>query len=292
MAEGSITSDMAFQIVGIGASAGGLNSLQCFIAALPEEFGFAVVFMQHLSPKHKSLLPELLRSKRSDLRIEEITDGLEVLPGKIYLCPAGEEVRIRKDTFHLTPPSKDHVHYAIDEFFISLAEEAGERAIAVIFSGAGTDGARGIQAIRSAGGTVFVQDPATAEFTSMPLAAINTCQVDGVFKPDEIAREILGLQAPIEVTVSPDSEIAPEDFEAFFRLIYEKTGHRFNHYKKSVVGRRISRRMHLRGVSSTRDYIDMIAKNDHEAALLGADLMIGVTSFFRDRLAWKALKTG
>ena len=292
MAEDGNPRDMAFQIVGIGASAGGLNSLQCFIAALPEEFGFSVVFLQHLSPKHKSLLPELLLAKRADLRIEEITDGLEVLPGKIYLCPAGGEVRLRKGMFHLLPPSRDHIHYAIDEFFASLAEEAGGRAIAVIFSGAGTDGARGIQAVRTAGGMVFVQDPATAEFPSMPQAAINTLQVDGVFAPEEIAREILGLQAPIEAASKPDSEIMPADFEAFSRLIYDRTGHRFDHYKKSVVGRRISRRMYLRGFSSARDYMDMIAKDDHEASLLSADLMIGVTSFFRDRLAWKALRTG
>ena len=284
------SSGTSFPIVGIGASAGGLNSLRCFLATLPKDFGFAVVFLQHLSTKHKSLLPELLHNRRPDIEINEIKEGMEVLSGKIYLCPPGMEVRLQKETFHVTLPSADHFHLPIDEFFVSLAEEAGERVIGVIFSGAGTDGARGIHAIRTNGGTVFVQEPATAEFPGMPLAAISTGQADGILPPEEIAREIIKL--PGAAPPSPDTVITPEDFEAFFRLINAKTGYRFGHYKKSVVGRRIRRRMFLRGISSVRDYIKMVTDKDSEAASLASDLMIGVTSFFRDSLAWKALKIG
>jgi two-component system CheB/CheR fusion protein len=284
--------DAGFPIVGIGASAGGLNALHCFIGVLPKKFGFAVVFLQHLSPKHKSLLPELLHNRRPDIPIQEISDSVKILPGKIYLCPPGKEVSLQKGVFHVVPLSKDHLHLPIDEFFASLAEEAGERAIGVIFSGAGTDGARGVQAVRMAGGSVFVQDPATADFPAMPRAAVGTGQADGVFPPDDIAREILKLQGAGTAPPSPEIIISAGEFETFNRLIQEKAGQRFNHYKKGVVGRRIRRRMFLRGISSVRDYIQTLEEKEGEAAQLAADLMIGVTSFFRDKLAWKALKIG
>jgi two-component system CheB/CheR fusion protein len=209
-----------FPIVGIGASAGGLNSLQCFLAVLPKEFDFAIVFVQHLSTKHKSLLPGLLHSRRPDLQIEEISEGMEVLPGRIYLCAPGAEVRVEQGTFHVDPPPGGHVHLAIDEFFASLAEYAGERAIAVIFSGAGTDGARGVQAVRTAGGTVFVQEPATAEFPGMPTSAISTGRADGVLPPDDIAREILKLRGAGPAVA--DKEITPAQFDTFSRLSMKK----------------------------------------------------------------------
>ncbi|MGD0233055.1 MAG: PAS domain S-box protein [Syntrophorhabdales bacterium] len=278
--------DKAFPIVGIGASAGGLEALESFLTVLPKKFGVAIIFIQHLSPKHKNLLPELLRSRTTDLRIEEIDDEMEVLPGQLYLCPPAKEIRIQKGVFRIASHTHQHVHLPIDEFFVSLAEDVAERAIAVILSGAGTDGARGVQAVRSAGGTVFVQDPVTAEFPAMPLAAINTGQMDGVLPPQDIAREIVKFHSSDAVTVPP---VTPVQFEPFYRLIYEKTGYRFNHYKQGVVARRIKRRMSLEGVSSVKDYLNLVESKDSEAALLASDLMIGVTSFFRDRLAWKAL---
>jgi two-component system CheB/CheR fusion protein len=284
--------DRPFPIVVVGASAGGLSALERFLPALPRGFGFALVFMQHLSPTHKSLLPDLLRSRKADLEIEEVADGVEAMPGKLYLCPPAQEVRIEKGLFRLTSRRREHLHLPIDELLASLAEDAPERAIAVIFSGAGTDGARGVQAVRSAGGTVFVQDPASAEFPDMPLAAINTGQMDGVLPPEEIAREIVKFHAVGAAAASPESLIAPDQFKPFFRLIFEKTGYRFDRYKMTVVGRRIRRRMYLHGVSSIEEYLKMLAQREGEAGLLASDLMIGVTSFFRDRLAWKALHLG
>jgi two-component system CheB/CheR fusion protein len=290
MTDKQIDQGKTFPIVAIGASAGGLNSIQCFLNALPKDFGFAIVFLQHLSHKHGNLLPGLLRSGRPSLDIGEISDGMEALPGKLYLCPPGVELRIEKGILHTAPFSGERVHLPIDEFFTSLAEDAGERAIAVIFSGAGTDGARGIHEIKNAGGTVFVQDPATAEFPGMSLSAIDTGKADGVLQPEEIASEILKLHGAI--SVSTEGVITWENFETFYRLIFEKTGYRFNYYKQNVINRRIRRRMYLRGVLSVKDYIKMVAENDAEAGALAADFMIGVTSFFRDRLAWKALNLG
>ena len=189
------TSPGSCLIVGIGASAGGLDAFKQFLAELPKDFSFAIVFIQHLLAKQKSLLPSLLRSKRPNTEINEISDGMEILPGKIYLSPPGKEIRIQKGSFHATDRRKAHLCLPVDDFFESLAEEAGDKAIAVILSGAGTDGSLGIQSVRMMGGSVFVQDPQTAEFGGMPLAAINTRQVDGVFAPADIAREILKMQA-------------------------------------------------------------------------------------------------
>ncbi len=283
--------DSPFPIVGIGASAGGLHSLDCFLEALPKDFDFAVVFIQHLSPTHKSLMPEILRQKWRDLEFIEIDDGLQLLPGRIYLCPPAIEVRFIKGVFRVIARPDEHIHFPIDEFLVSLAEDASERAIAVIFSGAGTDGVRGIQAVRIEGGTVFVQNPATAQFPELPQAAIRTEKVDSVLPPADIAREIVKLLGSGAVTETPDKLINPADLEPFYLLIHEKTGLTFNHYKKSVVSRRLRRRMYLHGVMSVSEYLDMVANKDEEAALLSSDLMIGVTSFFRDSLAWKSLRT-
>ncbi len=277
-----------FLIVGIGASAGGLDAFQRFLAVLPQDFGFALVFIQHLSAKHKSLLHELLSARRPSLVIQQITDGLKIQPGRLYLAPPGREVRLRNGLFQTTVHPEGLIHLPIDEFLSSLAEDAGERSIAAIFSGAGTDGARGCRAVRSAGGTVFVQDPQTADFDSMPLAAIATGQADAVLSPEDIATELLKLQGP-GAAVSHEFPIMPEEYDDFFRLLREKTGSRFNHYKKNVVSRRIRRRMYLHGLSAVNQYLDLISNNDSEAVLLASDLMIGVTSFFRDRVAWKAL---
>jgi len=284
--------DVPFPIVGMGASAGGLHALECFLEALPGDFDFAVVFIQHLSPSHKSLMPEILSSKRRDLEFIEIEDGLQPLPGRLYLCPPAVEVRIHEGAFRVIPRPDEHIHFPIDEFLVSLAGDAAERAIAVILSGAGTDGVRGIQAVKTGGGTVFVQDPGTAQFPELPLAATGTGQVDSVLPPADIAREIVKLLESGAVIEAPDKLLTPLELEPFYLLMREKTGYSFNHYKKSVVSRRIRRRMYLHGFSSVSEYLNMVANKDEEAALLASDLMIGVTSFFRDRLAWKSLRIG
>jgi two-component system CheB/CheR fusion protein len=283
------SSKSVYSIVGIGASAGGLDAIQRFLAKLPQDFGFALVFIQHLSAKHKSLLHELLSARLPSLVIQQISDGLKIQPGRLYLAPPGREVRLQNGLFQTTVHPEGLIHLPIDEFLSSLAEDAGERSIAVIFSGAGTDGARGCQAVRSAGGTVFVQDPQTAEFNSMPLAAIATGQADAVLSPEDLAAELLKHQGTMQASLSREYPITPEEYDGFFRILREKTGSRFNYYKKSVVSRRIRRRMQLHGFSEVKDYLDLISTSDPEAVHLASDLMIGVTSFFRDRVAWKAL---
>ncbi len=203
--------------------------------------------------------------------------------------PARDRVRIDKNVFRVGPGSREPLTFPVDELLISLAEFAPERAVAVILSGEGTDGARGVPAIKAAGGIVFVQDPATAELTEMPLAAIRTGQVDSVLSPEDIAREIGKLQGT--QGVSPDGPDVRAFLEPFYRIIYEKTGYRFHHHKQAGVVRRITRRMFLHGISSATGYLNMLAEKDAEVAMLASDLMIGVTSFFRDFPAWDALRS-
>jgi two-component system, chemotaxis family, CheB/CheR fusion protein len=278
-----------FPIVLVGASAGGLLPFEDFLKTLPEKFDFAIVFMQHLSPKHKNLLPELLRSRMRGLHIEEASEGLTILPGMVYLCPPASEVRIEKDIFRVTSRSRPHTHLPIDELLVSLSEDSPDRTIAVILSGAGTDGARGVQAVKTGGGTVFVQDPMTAEFPDMPLAAIGTGHVDTVAQPQEIAREILRFQRTGTAAVQEDHFMTPLLFDSLCKMMIDMTGNHFNHYKLTVVSRRVRRRMYLHGVATVAEYLNLLAASDGEAEQLASDLLIGVTAFFRDRLAWKAL---
>lgn len=285
------TEKLLFPIVAIGASAGGLHSFESFLQELPSEFHFAIIFIQHLSPTYKSLMPELLHAQRPDLKFEGMGDGQSVLPGHIYIYPPHEEIRIQQGAVHMYPGTGNHRLHPIDDFLVSLSQDVSERIIAVILSGAGTDGARGVQAIKAVGGTVFAQDPGTAEFPSMPMASINTGKVDGILAPQDIARRLLTIcdaGMPSEPSEGPDEST---EFDPFLRLIYDKTGHRFNHCKKNVLARRIRRRMNLHGISSATAYLDMLAANNSEAKMLTYDLLIGVTSFFRDRLAWNALET-
>ena len=278
-----------FPIVIIGASAGGLSPFERFLSVLPAKFGFALIFMQHLSPRHKNLLPDLLRSRIPGLTIEEASEGLAILPGTLYLCPPASDVRIEKGVLRVISRPRQHTHLPIDELLISLSGDAPERAVAVILSGAGTDGARGVQSVKARGGTVFVQDPTTAEYPDMPLAAINTGQTDGVFPPESIAGEILRFHDS-GVTAAPDDGLmTPVFFDSLCQMMNERTGHHFDHYKPSVVARRVRRRMYLHGVTTVNEYLKLLATRDQEAGQLASDLLIGVTSFFRDKLAWKAL---
>lgn len=279
-----------FPIVALGASAGGFEALEHFLSALPENSDLALVLIQHFSPKHRGLIPRLLlASGKPKVEITDASDGLEVRPGSLYLCPPGATTTIEQGVFRVLPRKDDRGRHPVDGFLESLATDMGERSIAVILSGSGSDGARGVFAIRAAGGTVFVQDPATAENGEMPMAAINTGQMDGVLPPGEIAREIVKLHSSGMDAAFPDAMVEQTDLDAFRRTLYEKTGYRFDHYKTSVVARRIRRRMYLHGTLSAGDYLDMLAAREGEADLLASDLMIGVTSFFRDRPAWDAV---
>lgn len=245
--------------MGIGASAGGLQALQAFLSALPEGFGSALVFVQHLSPTHDSLLLELLRSRWPDFEIHEIADGNEVQAGHLHVGPPGQYVRIRGGRFRVMSAPHEGVRLPVDTFLASPADDVDERAIAVILSGAGTDGARGVQAVHDLGGTVFAQAPETAEFASMPLAAIATGQVGAVLAPPDIAREIQRIHGAEAAPAAGDDFLTSGDFDGLCGLLEQKTGHRFHPFKRSVVARRVRRRLFLCGFASVTDYVDILS---------------------------------
>jgi two-component system CheB/CheR fusion protein len=278
-------------VVAIGASAGGLQAFESFLTELPVNFDFIVIFIQHLLSTHKSLMPDILSNQRPDLEFVEISEGLAFLPGKIYMCPVSTAVTVQDGTFSLLTLVKEREHFPIDESFVSLADCVDDGLIGVILSGAGTDGVRGIQAMKESGGIVLAQEPSTAEFSGMPIAAISTGLVDRILSPSEIASQILKIGSSNMESLIEGTLIGDASFEPIFRLLYERTGNIFNHYKKNVVARRIKRRMNLNGISSTNAYLEILAAKSSEAEMLASDLMIGVTSFFRDRIVWKILES-
>lgn len=281
---------MPFPIVGVGASAGGLEALTSFIEGLNPERSLAYVVVQHLSPYHKSALTELLGA-RTPLRVEEASDGLLISPKVIYVIPCNSVMTV--DDGHLvisprlvtaSPPTP------IDRLFESLAEEEGHNAVGVILSGTGSDGAFGLKAIKSAGGLTFAQDEETAKFYGMPKAAIELDAVDRVLPPSQIAAEIMGLaEHPYfsRAATSTAPDLDPEsDHESLIRKILielkVRTGVDFTLYKRGTIRRRLARRLAVNGVSGLSDYLMLLKSSREESETLSRELLIQVTDFFRD----------
>jgi two-component system CheB/CheR fusion protein len=227
-----------FHIVAIGASAGGLDSLERLFAQVPTDIGMAFVVLQHLSPDFKSLMDELL-SRRTSLRILQADHDMLVEPNTIYLLPPMKEMIIRQRRLLLNDRDPRHgLTLPIDLFFRSLAHDVGERAVAVILSGSGSDGSRGAQEISKAGGRVFCESPDTAQFNGMPLSAMRAGIVDQVLPPEEIALAI----AALEVETDPSPASASEEdrgVDAIMRLLRDEYSIDFSHYKAGTVTRRI-----------------------------------------------------
>lgn len=297
---GAIKRDEAMPryIVGIGASAGGLEALQSFFASTPVDTGLAFVVVQHLSPDYKSLMVELL-SKYTDmavLRVED--DGMAIEPNTVYLIPPKKNMIVVNGKLYLSEqPERHALNLPIDVFLRSLAEDQKDHAIAVILSGTGSDGTRGVRAIKEEGGTVFVQDEASAKFNGMPKSAINTGLADYILAPEEMPAALVNfIRHPFvsnpphvgETTLDFDSE---DNFSRLFQLLQKKTKVDFTHYKPATVIRRIERRMGIVQVNSLDDYVAYIVKNPNEVHALFKDLLIGVTKFFREPDAWTVLRS-
>ena len=283
--------DQDFHIVGIGASAGGLDSLERLFAHIPTDTGMAFVVLQHLSPDFKSLMDELL-SRRTRLRIRQAEHDLPVEPNTVYLLPPMKEMIIRRRRLLLNDRDPRHgLTLPIDLFFRSLAQDAGERAVAVILSGSGSDGSRGVQEVSKAGGTVFCESPDTAQFNGMPLSAMRTGSVDQVLPPEEIALAIAGLRP-----LGPDAPFAAgtsdeeRGVDAILRLLRDEYGIDFSHYKAGTVTRRIERRLALNRSLDIDMYVEQLRTDPRELSSLYEDLLIGVTRFFRDDEAFEALE--
>jgi two-component system CheB/CheR fusion protein len=280
-----------FHIVGIGASAGGLDSLERLFTHLPTDTGMAFVVLQHLSPDFKSLMDELL-SRRTQMRIRQAEHNALVEPNTVYLLPPMKEMIIRQRRLLLNDRDPRHgLTLPIDLFFRSLAQDARERSVAIILSGSGSDGSRGVQEIRKAGGTVFCESPDTAQFNGMPLSAMRTGVVDQVLPPEEIALAIATLGRPAAESTSPDGPTDEErGVDAILRLLRDEYAIDFSHYKAGTVTRRIERRLALNRSLDIDMYVEQLRSDPRELSSLYEDLLIGVTRFFRDEDAFEALE--
>jgi two-component system CheB/CheR fusion protein len=283
-----------FPIVGLGASAGGLEALETFFTHMPPDSGIGFVIIQHLSPTYKSMMVSLL-SKNTQMTVLEIQDGMTVKPNHVYLNPPSRNVIIINGTLQLMEPVKTgSVNLPIDCFFRSLAEEMGEKAICVILSGTATDGTLGLKAIKGEGGLAVVQDPASAKYDGMPKSAIVTGIVDFILPAEKIPAELVKYvrapyMAPSKKVIVTNGQFA-NYIQKIFALIRSVTGHDLSHYKQTTIRRRIERRMAIHQINKISDYIKYLQQTPSEVDILFKDMLIGVTNFFRDPEAFEVLK--
>jgi two-component system CheB/CheR fusion protein len=285
-----------FPIVGIGASAGGLEAFSELLRFLPEKTGMAFVLVQHLDPKHDSVLREIL-ARTTKIPVTEVIQGAVVQPDHAYVIPANANLTIRNGILQLGARVLTRgQHMPIDNFFRSLAENAGQQAIGVILSGTASDGTEGCRAIKAAGGITFAQDEESAKYDSMPRNAVNAGCIDFILSPKDIARELGGIsQHPYVARVlSPGMEkfegMIGSELNALFGLLRESTGVDFSNYKHTTLQRRIRRRMVVHKVETLKDYLRFIGKKPEELDELYRDLLIHVTGFFREPETFLALR--
>jgi two-component system CheB/CheR fusion protein len=260
-----ILSKNLFPVVGIGASAGGLEAFKKLIKAIPENSGMAYILVQHLHPKHESLLPEILQ-RVTKIPVVEISDNLHVEPGHIYVIPSNKVLVATDGILQLSPRSaKGKLHLPIDTFFTSLAEVHQSHAIGVILSGNGADGTLGLKDIKDHGGITFAQDIGSAEYDSMPQHAIEAEIVDFILPPEKIPGKLMELQQSFSVTSSTDDPITKdkvneEIFRQILSLLRIRVGVDFTLYKQTTIRRRIVRRMVFLKLDNVSDYLDYLKK--------------------------------
>jgi two-component system, chemotaxis family, CheB/CheR fusion protein len=283
----------AFHIVGLGASAGGLEALELFLKNAPSGSGLAYVVVQHLDPTHKGILVELLQ-RSTPMPVVQIKDRMLVQPNQVYVIPPNRDLSLLHGVLHLLEPAAPRgLRLPIDYFFRSLAADAGDRSVGVILSGMGTDGSLGLRAIKEHAGAVFVQTPSSAKFDGMPRSAIDAGLADVIAPPQELPGKIIDFVNQPSLIVDPGQAASGKDQSALEKIIIllrAHTRHDFSHYKKSSLYRRIERRMSLHQLAKIADYVRYLQGNPQELDLLFKELLIGVTSFFRDPAVWAQLK--
>ena len=278
--------------VAIGASAGGLEAIETFFTNMPPKSGLAFIVIQHLSPDYKSLMVELL-SKKTLMQVHRAEDNMVVLPNNVYLIPPKKNLNIFHGKLFLT--EQDHsrgVNLPIDVFFKSLAEDQVEKSIGIILSGTGSDGTRGLRVIKEYGGMVMVQKEDTAKFDGMPRAAISTGLSDFILPPDEMPVQLLSFAKHPYAAKAVRSETLLSDEEGLtriFSILREKCKVDFTFYKPSTITRRIERRMAINQTEDIKEYVGFLVQNPGEVIALYRELLIGVTSFFRDQEAFDVL---
>jgi two-component system CheB/CheR fusion protein len=281
-------------IVGIGASAGGLEAFEQFFTHMPADTGMAFVLVSHMDPSHKGILPELLR-RFTAMPVVEAEDGMSVRPDTVYVRPANADLSLLNGTITLLEITDgQQLRMPIDYFLRSLAEDQPDgRAVGIILSGTGTDGTLGVRALKEHSGTVLVQEPSTARFAGMPQSAIATELADYIAPAEELPG-LLAEYARHSTLIAGTARDTGTQFEAalnrIFVLIRSKTGQDFSLYKRSTVQRRIERRMGLHRLGRIADYVRYLSENPQEIEILAKEMRIGVTRFFRDSEAWEALR--
>jgi two-component system CheB/CheR fusion protein len=288
----TLTNKDNLYVVGVGASAGGLEAINELFDNIPEKTNFAYVIIQHLSPDYKSLMGELL-SKHTSMRVVEAEENTLVAANCVYLLPAKKLMTLQQGRLKLEEKIKTNLpNNAIDVFFESLAKDKGEKAVGIILSGTGTDGTKGLTHIKNNGGVVVVQDPLTAEFDGMPNSAIATGHADLILPPEIIADELIDFLAESPFTKTFNSLNQQEEMilADIMDLIYKVTSHDFSHYKRPTINRRLTKRMAEQGYSSLAEYHNYLKKEPSEVTLLSKEFLINVTKFFRDEDAYHVIQ--
>ncbi|NTW34313.1 MAG: chemotaxis protein CheB, partial [Bacteroidetes bacterium] len=281
-----------FPIVGIGASAGGLEALELFFGNMPKDKGMAFVVIQHLDPNHVGIMPELLQ-RITNMKVMQASDNLKVKPNCVYVIPPNKSMSILNGALHLFEPVELRgLRLPIDIFFRSLANDKQDKSIGIILSGMGSDGSLGLKAIKEKNGVVLVQDPATAKFDGMPHSAIEAVIADIVAAAEELPAKLIAFLNFIPVvTADPviDDKIK-SNLDKIIILLREQSGHDFSLYKKNTLFRRIERRKGIHQIEKINNYVRFLQENPKEVDILFKELLIGVTSFFRDTAVWEKLK--
>jgi two-component system CheB/CheR fusion protein len=282
-----------FPIVGIGASAGGLEALELFLANVPEDSGMAFVIVQHLDPTHKGIMVELLQHGTA-MHVSQVKDRTCVKPNCVYIIAPNKDMSILHGVLHLLDPIAPRgLRLPIDFFFRALADDQQEHSIGVILSGMGSDGTLGLRAIKEKAGVVFVQEPTSAKFDAMPRSVINAGLADVIAPVEALPSKINAYLKHVPLITKSehtDEYVAQSALEKVVILLRSKTGHDFSLYKKTMIYRRIERRMGLHQIDKIANYVRFLQENPQELELLFRELLIGVTSFFRDPEVWEQLK--
>jgi two-component system, chemotaxis family, CheB/CheR fusion protein len=283
----------AFPIVGLGASAGGLEALELFLKNVPPASGLAYVVVQHLDPTHKGILVELLQ-RCTSMPVVQIKDRMPLQPNQVYVIAPNRDLSLLHGVLHLLEPAAPRgLRLPIDYFLRSLAADSGDRSVGVILSGMGSDGSLGLRAIKEHAGAVFVQTPSSAKFDGMPRSAIDAGLADVIAPPQDLPGKIIDFVTRPSQVVDLEQTTPSKDQSALEKIIIllrAHTRHDFSHYKKSSLYRRIERRMSLHQLAKIADYVRYLQSNPQELDLLFKELLIGVTSFFRDAAVWTELK--
>ena len=282
-----------FPVVGIGASAGGLDAFKKFFSAMSPDSGMAFVLIPHLDPSHRSLMVELL-SRQTAMNVREAADGMPVEPNGVYIIPPNKYLSISKGQLRLTGPTERRgLPTALDGFFRSLAADQQEKAIGIVLSGTGSHGTPGLKEIKAVGGMIMAQDPETAEYDQMPQSAINTGLVDYVLPPEKMPEALIKyarqpyLRAP---EPTPPAEAAAEQIAPVLDLLRTRSRYDFRCYRKNMLNRRIQRRMGICQIDAVPAYVAFLREHPEEITALYRDLLIGVTSFFREPEAFQTLQ--